>query len=241
MKLLLVEDDESIGRAIHRGLQEAGHQCLWVKDGDSALRQLASDCPQAVILDLMLPDRSGLEVLRQIRAIGNQLPVLVLTALGSVEQRVTGLEAGADDYLTKPFEFVELLARLSAICRRSSGPVSTRWTAGSLVLDLTLRRAVREGVEINLTPTEFSLLEYLFRFRGQTVSRRMLCEHLWDASWEGVTNVIEVHLTRLRSKLDRPFSFPMLVTVRGQGYMLDVAENGGNRDTAPPPTAPGEA
>jgi two-component system OmpR family response regulator/two-component system copper resistance phosphate regulon response regulator CusR len=149
--------------------------------------------------------------------------VLVLTALGSVDDRVTGLNSGADDYLIKPFAFPELTARLEAISRRSVARPSTSLTVGPLKLDLTTRRVTRDSKEIALTPTEFSLLEYLMRYHGQVVTRKMLCEHLWDADWEGVTNVIEVHINRLRSKVDRDYDQPLIHTVRGRGYVLRTA------------------
>ncbi len=166
----------------------------------------------------MLPDISGLEVLRRLRADGNETPVLVLTALGSVDERVNGLQAGADDYLVKPFAFAELAARLEALARRAGKAIKTElhdgrscWTCGR-----DERRATAK--EIDLTPTEFSLLEFLMRNANQTVTRRMLCEHLWEANWEGVTNVIEVHINRLRAKVDRGFDERLIHTVRGIGY-----------------------
>jgi two-component system OmpR family response regulator/two-component system copper resistance phosphate regulon response regulator CusR len=168
----------------------------------------------------MLPDLPGLELLSSVRSAGIQTPVLILTALGSVDERVAGLEAGADDYLVKPFAFPELLARLAAITRRSLQLNAQQLTAGPLSLDLSTRRVLRHGKEIDLTPTEFSLLEFLMRNAGQVVTRKMICEHLWDADWEGVTNVIEVHVNRLRSKIDRDFAVPLLQTVRGRGYVL---------------------
>ncbi len=171
-----------------------------------------------IVLDLMLPDIDGLEVLGKIRRDRLDTPVLVLTALGSVEERVRGLNAGADDYLVKPFAFAELIARLEALARRAVTHTVTELREGAVTLDLRTRRATREGREIDLTPTEFGLLEFLMRNSNQTVTRRMLCEHLWEANWEGITNVIEVHINRLRAKIDRGFSHPVIHTVRGIGY-----------------------
>ncbi|MFO0914873.1 MAG: response regulator transcription factor [Pirellulales bacterium] len=222
LNVLLVEDEEALGRAMRQGLEEHGHECQWVRNGRKGLESALAQQLDVVVLDLMLPDLSGLEVLRQLRQQGVQTPVLVLTALGSVDDRVRGLEAGADDYLIKPFAFPELLARLSAITRRSRHLQAQRLAAGPLTLDLSTRRVTREGREIELTPTEFSLLEYLMRNSGQVVTRRMLCEHLWDTNWEGVTNVIEVHINRLRAKIDRDFGIPLVHTVRGRGYVLRI-------------------
>ncbi len=220
MNLLLVEDDPILGKVVERGLNEAGHTCHWERNGQRGLDAANSQQFDALILDLMLPDLSGLELLTAIRTAGQRTPVLVLTAMSSVENRVEGLNAGADDYLVKPFALAELLARLEAICRRAVDRPSTTLNVGSITLNLTNRRVTRGDVELQLTPTEFSLLEYLMRFAGQVVSRKMLCEHLWDSNWEGVTNVIEVHINRLRSKIDHGFEEPLIQTVRGRGYSL---------------------
>jgi two-component system, OmpR family, response regulator len=220
MDVLVVEDDEVLGKAIRRGLEEAGHSCHLVKNGEKALTLATAQKCDAVLLDLMLPDRPGLEVLRDIRGKGIRIPVLILTALGSVEERVAGLNAGADDYLIKPFSFAELLARLAAVSRRSLNLESQKLAVGPLSLDLSIRRVTRGGVEIDLTPTEFSLLEFLMRNAGQVLTRKMLSEHLWESDWAGVTNVIEVHITRLRAKIDREFESPLLQTIRGRGYVL---------------------
>jgi two-component system, OmpR family, response regulator len=220
MELLLVEDDHVLGKAIQRGLTDGGHVCTWVRSGQKGLEQACSQRFDAVILDLLLPDLPGIELLGQLRQAGVRTPVLMLTALGSVDDRVRGLNAGADDYLVKPFAFPELIARLEAVCRRALDRPSTTLTAGPLTLDLTNRRATRGGAEINLTPTEFSLLEFLMRYAGQVVTRKMLCEHLWESDWEGVTNVVEVHINRLRGKIDKGFDDPLIQTVRGRGYVL---------------------
>lgn len=220
MDLLIVEDDAVLGKALKRGLEDAGHQCVWARIGSRGLEAALGQQFDAVILDLLLPDVPGLEILQQMRGKGIRTPVLILTAMGSTEDRVQGLNLGADDYLVKPFEFAELTARLQAICRRSMDRPASELTVGPLKLDLALRRVTREDKEIELTPTEFSLIEYLMRFAGQVVTRKMLCEHLWDAEWEGVTNVIEVHINRLRSKIDRGFEVPLIHTVRGRGYVL---------------------
>jgi two-component system OmpR family response regulator/two-component system copper resistance phosphate regulon response regulator CusR len=220
MDVLIVEDDEMLGKAIRRGLEESGHRCNWVRNGRRGFESAVAQKCAAIVLDLMLPDLPGLEILRRLRRDGIQTPVLILTALGSVDERVTGLESGADDYLVKPFAFPELLARLSVITRRSLQTSSQQLIAGPLSLDLSTRRILRDGKDIELTPTEFSLLEFLMRHAGQVVTRKMICEHLWDANWEGVTNVIEVHINRLRAKIDRDFVGPLLHTVRGRGYVL---------------------
>jgi two-component system OmpR family response regulator/two-component system copper resistance phosphate regulon response regulator CusR len=220
LELLLVEDDHVLGKAIQRGLADAGHNCLWIRNGRKALEEALLPRFDAVVLDLLLPDLPGLDVLQKLRESGVRTPVLVLTAMGAVEDRVRGLNCGADDYLVKPFAFAELIARLEAICRRAGDKPSTSLTAGPLSLDLTVRRVSREGVEIPLTPTEFSLLEYLMRYAGQIVTRKMLCEHLWESDWEGVTNVVDVHINRLRGKIDRGYSEPLIQTVRGRGYVL---------------------
>jgi two-component system OmpR family response regulator/two-component system copper resistance phosphate regulon response regulator CusR len=220
MNLLVVEDDSVLGKALQRGLNEAGHQCEWVRNGRKGLEEARSQRFDAIVLDLMLPDLPGLEIMSSLRSEGIRTPVLMLTAMGSVEDRVAGLKSGADDYLVKPFAFPELIARLEAIGRRVADRPSSTMTAGPLTLDLTNRRVTRGGSDISLTPTEFSLLEYLIRFQGQVVTRKMLCEHLWESDWEGVTNVVEVHINRLRGKIDRGFDEPLIQTVRGRGYVL---------------------
>lgn len=220
MNILIVEDDAVLGRALRQGLEEAGNVCQLVKNGRAGLEQALTQRFDVVVLDLMLPDLPGLMLLKEMRGQGIQTPVLVLTALGSVDERVEGLEAGADDYLVKPFAFSELLARLAAITRRSMHLQSQQLCVGPLELDLSTRRVTRDETELDLTPTEFSLLEFLMRNAGQVVTRKMLCEHLWESDWEGVTNVIEVHITRLRGKIDRNFDVPLLHTVRGRGYVL---------------------
>src|SRR5579875_2269016 len=175
MNVLVVEDDPVIGKSLSKGLSEAGHTCVWVKTGQQGLEQGLSQRFDAIVLDLLLPGVPGLEVLRQVRAAGVRTPVLLLTALGAVDDRVNGLKAGADDYLAKPFAFPELMARLEAICRRSVDRPSPVTTVGDLRLDLPRRRVQKGDVEIDLTPTEFSILELLMRHAGQVVTRKMLC------------------------------------------------------------------
>ena len=219
MDILLIEDDAVIGKAVHQGLTEADHQCRWVTEGKTGLEQARSQRFDAVVLDLLLPGVPGLELLEHIRKEGNQTPVLILTALGSVDDRVTGLRKGGDDYLVKPFAMAELLARIEALQRRSARP-SPVLQAGDLHLDLSTRRVNSGGVEIDLTPTEFSILEMLMRHAGQVVTRKMICEALWESDWEGTTNVIEVHINRLRGKLQRGTREHLIHTVRGRGYAL---------------------
>jgi two-component system, OmpR family, response regulator len=193
---------------------------MWAKDGLRGLDLAASQQFDAIILDLKLPGRPGLELLRELRKMGIHTPVIAVTALGAVEERVEGLRSGADDYIVKPFAMAELMARVEAVCRRTISRPATVMQAGQLTLDLSTRRITREGKEIDLTPTEFSMMELLMRHAGHIVTRRMLCEHLWETDWEGTTNVIEVHVNRLRGKLDKGYDESVIQTVRGRGYAL---------------------
>ena len=220
MDVLVIEDDPVVGRSLKQGFLESGYGCTWVKDGKRGLEEALTRQADVIVLDLMLPGMPGLDVLREVRAIGIRTPVLLLTALGTVDERVTGLQAGADDYIVKPFALAELLARVEAVTRRASTRPAPKLEAADLSLDLATRRVTRGGKEIDLTPTEFSLLEYLMRNAGLPVTRKMLCEHLWDAYWESTTNVIEVHINRLRNKVDRGFDKPLIETVRGRGYAI---------------------
>jgi two-component system OmpR family response regulator/two-component system copper resistance phosphate regulon response regulator CusR len=220
MQVLAIEDDPILGKAVQKGLSESGNLCDWVRNGQKGLEEACSQRYDVIVLDLMLPDLSGMEIMSRLRGQGILTPVLILTALGSVDDRVEGLNSGADDYLVKPFAFPELMARLEAISRRSKDRPSSNLKVGPLSLDLTNRRVTRGENELNLTPTEFSVLEFLMRYAGQVVTRKMLCEHLWESDWEGVTNVVEVHINRLRGKIDRGFPEPLIQTVRGRGYVL---------------------
>ena len=220
MQLLVVEDDPVIGQSLRQGFQETGDGCLWATDGEQGLELARGRTFDALVLDILLPAQDGLSVLHALRREGNQTPVVLLTALGSEEERVAGLRAGADDYLVKPFAFAELRARLQAVSRRATAHAPPVLSVGDLQLDLSARRVTRGGHEIELTPTEFSLLELLMCHAGQVVTRKMLCEHLWDADWEGATNVIEVHITRIRGKLNRGFERSVIHTVRGRGYVV---------------------
>lgn len=220
MDILIIEDDSVIGKAVQKGLREAGHDCLWIKEGLAGLEAARSQKHDVLILDLLVPGESGLSILEKMRKDGIQTPVLILTALGSVDDRVTGLRKGADDYLVKPFAMSELLARVEALSRRSTIKPSVNMEVGPLTLDLATRRVTSSGVDIDLTPTEFSILEMLMRHTGQVVTRTMLCESLWESDWEGTTNVIEVHINRLRTKLQRGTKEPLIHTVRGRGYVL---------------------
>jgi len=222
MDVLLIEDDQVLGKMVCRGLQDSGHHCQWLSGGSDAISVIKKGKFDVVVLDRMLPDVSGMNVLSSLKNEGVDTPILMLTALGSVENRIEGLEAGADDYLVKPFDFAELVARLHAITRRSRRVSTSVFEVGPLRMDLTSRNVTRDGKLIDLTPTEFEMLELLMRETGQVVTRKMICEHLWDAHWEGVTNVVEVHMTRLRGKIDRDFDFPLLHTVRGRGYIVEV-------------------
>lgn len=220
MQILVIEDDTVIGRTLVKGFTEAGHRCEWVQDGDAGTELALKQQADAIVLDQMLPKRTGKEVLHEIRSRGVMCPVVMLTALGGLDDRIQGLNSGADDYIVKPFEFAELLARIRAVVRRTQTRPTPMLKVGDISLDLTSRRVTRGGTDIDLTPIEFSLLELLMRFAGQVVTRKMLCEHVWGFNWDGTTNVIEVHVNRLRGKLDRGRDGSVIQTVRGRGYAL---------------------
>jgi DNA-binding response OmpR family regulator len=219
MRILVVEDDRKVAGFIESGLQQEGHAVDVLHDGGSAATQASAIDYDAVVLDLMLPVRSGFQVLRDIRARKSELPVLILTAKDSVEDRVTGLDVGADDYMVKPFALAELSARLRALLRRGR-PRETTLRLADLELD-TIRRTVRRaGRVIELKPKEYALLEFLMRHSERPVTRSLIIEHVWDIHFDSVSNVVEVHINSLRSKIDRGFGEPLIHTIRGVGYML---------------------
>ncbi len=220
MHISLVEDDPIIAKAVSTALQESGHECSWIADGEKAIRDGVVLSSDLVVLDLMLPKVSGIDVLREARQAGVRTPVIVLTAMGTVPDKLAGFEAGADDYLVKPFAIDELLARIEAIHRRSAHKPAMELEVGPLQLSLSTKRLAISGRAVELTPTEFSILELLMRFTGQVVTRKMLCEHVWGFDWEGPTNVIEVHINRLRTKIDRGRPESFIRTIRGRGYAL---------------------
>lgn len=225
MNILIVEDDRTIGKSLMTGFQEAGYECAWAINGKTGLEKALSQQADVIVLDLMLPEIDGLDLLESLRTQGVRTPVIILTAKGAVNERVAGLQAGADDYIVKPFAFAELMARLEAIARRSSVKPAATMSVGDVTLDLTTHRVSQGTRELDLTPTEFSILELLMRHHGQVVTRKMLCEHVWGFEWDGPTNVIEVHITRLRRKIDRDDN-SRITTVRGRGYSLvSVDEN----------------
>jgi two-component system OmpR family response regulator len=221
MRVLIVEDDREIAHFVQRGLKESGHGAEVAYDGDDGLDLALSGSFDAIIIDRMLPERDGLSVIQDLRGAGVRVPVLILSALGEVDDRVKGLKAGGDDYLTKPFALTELLARIEALGRRvSSEEPATRYAVGDLMLDRLTHKVMRGGEPIVLQPREFRLLEYLMRNAGQVVTRTMLLENVWDYHFDPQTNVIDVHISRLRGKIDKGFDKPLLHTVRGAGYMI---------------------
>lgn len=223
MKLLVVEDDTTTSTYIARGLREEGHTVDAVADGRDGLVQATTGAYDVLILDRMLPELDGLTLLKTLRGAGNKTPVLLLTAMGAVEDRIDGLNAGADDYLVKPFAFGELSARVNALARRPQAlEQETTLRAGDLTMDLISRRVTRAGQEIDLLPREFALLEHLLRRRGRVQTRTMLLEAVWDISFDPMTNVVETHISRLRAKVDRPFDTELIQTVRGAGYRIDA-------------------
>lgn len=222
MRILLIEDDESTAAYIAKGLREEGHVVDHAGNGRDGLFLAMGEPFDIIVTDRMLPGPDGLSIIRALRMAEITTPILVLTALGEVEKRVEGLEAGADDYLAKPFAFAELRARIRALARRPAGPPAEQsaLTLGELRMDLLTRVATRGARKLDLLPTEWRLLEYLLRHAGQVVTRTMLLEKVWDFSFDPTTNVVDVHVSRLRRKLDAPGEPPMIRTVRGAGYAL---------------------
>lgn len=221
MRILVIEDDEKAAGYLVKGLSESGHVVDHAADGPGGLGLAVNESYDLIIVDRMLPGIDGLSVVEALRKNGNDVPVLFLSALGEVDDRVKGLSAGGDDYLVKPFAFAELLARIEALARRGRGHTEdTTLHLGDLEVDLLSRQVLRAGVEIRLQPREFMLLEYLMRHAGQVVTRTMLLEHVWDYHFDPQTNVIDVHISRLRQKIDKNFSPPLLHTIRGAGYCL---------------------
>ena len=223
MHILLIEDDAEVAAFIDKGLSDAGYTVDQANDGTTGLGLATTEDYDVMIIDRMLPGMDGLRIVKSVRAADIRTPILILSALGEVDDRVEGLKAGADDYLTKPFAFSELDARLEVLQRRSSASLNmdTCLTVGELELEQLSRTVSRAGQAIELQPREYRLLEYLMRHAGQVVTRTMLLEHVWDYHFDPQTNVIDVQISRLRSKIDKGYDKPLLHTVRGAGYMLN--------------------
>jgi DNA-binding response OmpR family regulator len=218
---LIIEDDRTIADFIARGLREAGFAVDIADNGEDGLAAALAGQPDVAIVDLMLPKRDGLSVIDELRRHGRSTPVLILSARRTVDDRVRGLQAGGDDYLTKPFAFAELLARVQALVRRASrAPEPTTLTVGDLVIDLLSRKVTRAGKAIDLRPREFALLEYLMRNQGKVVSKTMILSHVWEYNFDPQTNIVDVLVSRLRDKIDRRFDAKLLQTVRGVGYVI---------------------
>ena len=222
MHILLVEDETKVGNALSAGLKAEGYEIVWAQTGEEGFFHASSRSFDLILLDVMLPGRDGIEVLDTLRKHGNKTPVLLLTAKDAIEDRVLGLDTGADDYLVKPFAFAELSARIRALLRRNQQEPSATVTIGQLEIDAMRRTVIREGQRIDLTVREFELLEYLARHHGRIVSRDMLARDVWRETGRAtpLDNVIDVHIARLRKKVDDPFAIKLLHTVRGVGFTL---------------------
>ena len=221
MRVLIIEDDHETASFLKKSLKENGHIANIANDGELGLQLARDENFDVLIVDRMLPKLDGLSAISTLRAEGDQTPVLILSALGDVDDRVTGLRAGGDDYLTKPYAYSELLARIEALARRSQPEESeTRFVVGDLILDRLSHKVTRSEETILLQPREFRLLEYLMKNAGQVVTRTMLLESVWDYHFDPQTNVIDVHISRLRSKIDKNYEVPLLHTVRGAGYVI---------------------
>jgi two-component system OmpR family response regulator len=221
MRILVIEDDREAASYLVKALGEAGHVADHATDGQTGLALANEGTYEVLVVDRMLPKRDGLSVVAELRAAGNRVPVLILSALGQVDDRVTGLRAGGDDYLAKPYAFSELLARIEVLARRSAPQeAETVYRVADLELDRLARKVRRNGEPIILQPREFRLLEYLMKNAGTVVTRTMLLEKVWDYHFDPQTNVIDVHMSRLRAKIDKGFARPLLHTVRGSGYVM---------------------
>jgi len=220
MNVLIVEDDESVSRFIRQALTEAGYAAHSVADGADALNEIRTRSFDLILLDLMIPGVDGLEVCRSIRSFGITVPVLIITARDTLDDKIEGLDSGADDYLIKPFQMAELLARARALLRRRTSSPSVI-TVADLILDPALRKATRGSKSICLSATEYSLLEYLMRNAGRVLTRSMILEHVWQYDFDGNDNVLDVYISYLRNKIDRGFDVPLIQTVRGTGYRLE--------------------
>ena len=218
MRILLVEDEIKMARAVRRGLEQEGYAVDAVADGEDALHRALYVDYDAIVLDVMLPGKDGSAVCRELRAKGRWAPVLMLTARDGVEDRIRGLDAGADDYLVKPFSFGELLARLRALVRRGAAERPTALSAEDVVLDPAAHTVTRDGEPVDLSAKEFALLEFLLRHAGEVLSRTRILEHVWDVNYDGFSNVVDVYIGYLRKKLEVPFDRPFIRTVRGVGY-----------------------
>jgi len=224
MRVLLVEDDKKIASFVEKGLKAAGFAVDHAADGEEGLHLALTEPYDAAVIDLMLPKTDGLTLIQTLRKNKINTPVIILSARGSLDDRVKGLQMGSDDYLTKPFAFSELLARIQALIRRSTGAAEpTRLSVGDLCLDLLTREVVRSGEKIDLQPLEFSLLEYLMRNAGRVVSKTMIMEHVWNYHFDPQTNVVEARISRLRDKIDKGFEKKLIHTIRGAGYVLKDA------------------
>ena len=221
MRILVVEDDKKIASFVVNGLKQSGYAVDHSADGENGLIMAQTISYDAVVVDVMLPMLDGLSLIQQLRAKSSHIPVLILSAKASVDDRVRGLQAGGDDYLTKPFAFSELLARIQALIRRSTHtPEPTRLAVGDLAMELLTREVQRGGEKIDLQPREFALLEYLMSHPTRVFSRTMIIEHVWDQSFEGLTNIVDVYIRHLRAKVDDPFPQKLIRTVRGVGYCI---------------------
>ena len=224
MRILVVEDEAKVASFVARGLEAEGYAVDVAHDGDAGLRRILEGDPDLVILDVMLPGRTGLDVLREARARERRVPVLLLTARASVADKVAGLDLGADDYLTKPFDFTELVARVRALLRRGTASAPARLAIADLTLDPATREVVRGGRKIDLSPREYALLEFFLRNPGRVLSRAVIAQHVWGLTFDTFTNVIDVYVNYLRRKVDAGFPVKLLHTVRGAGYVLREAE-----------------